>query len=110
MDCSADCAGSIDGMWRFMPKQDFLMICASAAGIFFAIPQSVVAVVGIITFYGFATLLYIRVCLSFVLACCKCKAQVKLGMEKTAQENGTDQRGIMQVCNTQFVHVCIYVL
>jgi len=90
-------------------------MCFSAASILMALllppfvpsmSSSVVAVVGIVTFYGFATLLYFRLALSFLLAWLSCKAQIKLRHEEDARRNGTDQRNIMQVCNTECVQMC----
>jgi len=109
IDYIADCAGSLDGMWNSpdISKQIFFGLCGKAASILISSPKTVVALIGIVTFYGFASLIFFRFYFSLFLACLTCKAKYELKQNEKARQNGTDQRGVMQVCNTECVHICL---
>ena len=98
IDYIADCAGSLDGMWNSpdISKQIFFGLCGKAASILISSPKTVVALIGIVTFY-----------VPLFLACLTCKAEYELNQNEKARQNGTDQRGVMQVCNTECVHICL---
>ena len=94
-------------------------MCIKAASIVYSMPKSVVAVVGIYTFYGFTSLLIIRfyfpLCWAYLTvyakvlwACLTFQAKRELDQNKKAIQNGTDQRGIIQVCNTNYVYIYIF--
>ena len=112
IDYIADCAGSLDGMWNSpeISKEIFFGLCGKAASILISSPKTVVALVGIVTFYGFASLIFFRFYFSLFLACLTCKAKYELNQNEKARQNGTDQRGVMQVCNTECVRMFLYIL
>jgi len=58
-------------------------MCGKAASIVCSMPRSVVAVVGIFTFYGFTTLLFGRYYISLVLAYLKCLSISVLQTDKS---------------------------
>jgi len=66
-----------------MTKADFFIMCGKAVSIVCSMPRSVVAVVGIFTFYGFATLLFGRYYISLALAYLKCLSMSVLQTDKS---------------------------
>ena len=81
-----------------MTKLEVVFFFFGVGAIVKNIPKSLVAFVGIGTFYMFMVLLYFRFYLSVIMSCLICKAESELNKQKEAQETGKEQRGVFQVC------------